>query len=319
MMLTFRAGKVAALAVCLSLAACSREQQDWRAAEAADTVESYDQFLEHHPDSELVTAARTRLAQLTEDREWKQAGSADTADAYREFLAHHPNGKWAQEARIRIQNFALNGLSAQGAPEPETAGTPAGASAAAAPAAAASTSAQAPAEPAGSAAASPGELAQPAAGAPLATQLATPYISTPRSPAGVDRPVATNIGGTPVNAAAVAIPTATGAVNSPTAAVPTATRAANAGPAPVATTAPAGYGIQLGAFTSETAANTAWQQLTARFGAQLQGLSPQLVPANTANGTLFRLQARVPDEPTARALCDVLRQQSQACVPVLPH
>ncbi len=96
MMLTFRAGKVAALTVCLSLAACSREQQDWRTAEAADTVESYDQFLEHHPDSELVTAARTRVAQLTEDREWQQAGSADTPDAYREFLAHHPNGKWAQ-------------------------------------------------------------------------------------------------------------------------------------------------------------------------------------------------------------------------------
>jgi len=55
MMLTFRAGKVAALATFLFLAAaCSREQQDWRSAEAADTAESYGQFLERHPESELV-------------------------------------------------------------------------------------------------------------------------------------------------------------------------------------------------------------------------------------------------------------------------
>ena len=74
MMLTFRAGKVAALATFLFLAAaCSREQQDWRSAEAADTAESYGQFLERHPESELVTQARTRGAQLTEGPERSQA------------------------------------------------------------------------------------------------------------------------------------------------------------------------------------------------------------------------------------------------------
>ena len=63
MMLTFRALKVAIPAVFLFLlAACSREQQDWRSAEAADSVESYGQFLDHHPDSELATQARTRVA-----------------------------------------------------------------------------------------------------------------------------------------------------------------------------------------------------------------------------------------------------------------
>src|SRR3569833_3060560 len=117
MMLTFRAGKVAALAAFLFLASgCSREQQDWRSAEAADTVESYGQFLERHPESELVTQARTRVAQLTEEREWQHASQTDTADASRQFLSQHPNGKWSQEARIRIQNFALNGLPPAGPP-----------------------------------------------------------------------------------------------------------------------------------------------------------------------------------------------------------
>lgn len=230
MMLTFRAGKVVALAVCLaaclSIGACSREQQDWRAAEAADSVESYGDFLQRHPDSELVAAARTRVAQLTEEREWQQAGSADTADAYRQFLAHHPNGKWAQEARIRIQNFALSGLAAQGEP----------------------------------------------ASAPVSTPIAVPVAATTTAPA-------------------------------------TASSAPSA----------EGYGVQLGAFTSETAANAAWEQLRGKFSNPLQGLSPHVVVANTTSGTLYRLQAQVADEAQARAVCDMLRKESQACVPVLPH
>jgi len=227
MMLTFRAVKVVALAVCLaaclSIGACSREQQDWRTAEATDSVESYGEFVQRHPDSELVTAARTRVGQLTEEREWQQAGSADTADAYRQFLTHHPNGKWAQEARIRIQNFSLNGLAA-------------------------------PAE---------------STAAPVSTPIAVPVAAT-----------------------------TTGSSTAP----------------PVA-----GYSVQLGAFTSETAANAAWEQLRGKFSTQLQGLSPHVVAANTATGTLFRLQAQVPDEARARTLCASLRQESQPCVPVLPH
>jgi hypothetical protein len=80
-----------------------------------------------------------------------------------------------------------------------------------------------------------------------------------------------------------------------------------------------GFGVQLGAFASEVAATSEWQQLTARFSAQLRGLAPRVVSANTSTGRLFRLQALVADEAAARALCDMLKKQSQACVPVLPH
>ena len=241
MMLTFRAGKVAALMIFLSLAAaCSREQQDWRSAEASDTVEGYGRFLERHPDSELATEARTRIAQLEEDREWQGAASADSADAYRQFLGQHPNGKWAQEARIRIQNFALDGLPPDGRPVTESAGT------------AAATNAPSARPGTTTAIASPGELAQAAA----------PGAPSPRT---------------------------------------------------------TGYAIQLGAFASESAASNEWQQLTARFGAQLRGLPPHVVPANTTTGPLFRLQAQVADEAQARTLCDMLRKQSQPCMPVLPH
>src|SRR3984893_18551590 len=107
-MITVRAGS-GAIGVCLLLlaAGCSREQQDWRSAEASDTIEGYGQFIQRHPESELATQARTRVTQLGEDRDWQHAGSADTVDAYRDFIAQHPNGKWAQEAHIRIENFSL--------------------------------------------------------------------------------------------------------------------------------------------------------------------------------------------------------------------
>jgi cell division septation protein DedD len=111
MMITLRARNIATaallMAVLAGMAACSREQQDWRAAEGADTMESYGQFIEHHPDSELVKAARARVAQLGENFDWSEAAKADSAQAYLQFLAKHPDGKWAQEARIRAQNFAL--------------------------------------------------------------------------------------------------------------------------------------------------------------------------------------------------------------------
>ena len=64
---------------------------------------------------------------------------------------------------------------------------------------------------------------------------------------------------------------------------------------------------------------TRLDQLVERFNAQLRGLAPRVVSAETATGRLFRLQTLVADEATARALCDMLRKQSQACVPVLPH
>jgi cell division septation protein DedD len=110
------------------LVGCSREKIDWKSAEAADTVEGYDHFLERHPDGELAAQARARVAQLNEDRDWKKASGADTADAYRQFLAQHENGKWSEEARIRIENFALDGtVTGPAIPAAETPAAPAAA------------------------------------------------------------------------------------------------------------------------------------------------------------------------------------------------
>jgi hypothetical protein len=107
-MRTFRVLLLSVSAVALlALAGCSRVADDWKAAQAADTTEAYQQFLKSHADSEFSTRAQDRLKQLAEERDWQQASALDTRDAYEQFVAQHADGKWAQEARVRIENFKL--------------------------------------------------------------------------------------------------------------------------------------------------------------------------------------------------------------------
>jgi cell division protein FtsN len=101
--------------VIFAIAGCSHVGEDWKAAQAADTTEAYQDFLRQHPDSEYGVAAQERVRQLAEDRDWQQAAKLDTLDAYQQFVAVHADGKWAQEARVRIENFQLN-TSGQSAP-----------------------------------------------------------------------------------------------------------------------------------------------------------------------------------------------------------
>jgi cell division septation protein DedD len=107
----------------LALVACSREKSDWRSAQAADSPESYEQFMSSHPDSTLVATARERLQQLAEEKDWRAAAGVDTAQAYQQFLAQYPAGKWAREAQVRIDNFSASaappgGAAAAGATTP---------------------------------------------------------------------------------------------------------------------------------------------------------------------------------------------------------
>jgi hypothetical protein len=91
----------------LALTACT-DRREWRTAQAADTLESYEGYLAANPAGEYVPLAQRRLIELKEQRDWRVATEIDTADAYRVFIDAHPKGKWVREARIRIQNFLLD-------------------------------------------------------------------------------------------------------------------------------------------------------------------------------------------------------------------
>ena len=116
MRFTYRAaGPIAAAVVLTLFGACSRTQQDWRLAQQANTAGSYNVFVGRHPDSELASVARQRIAQLTEEAAWQQATRANTAAAYRDYLTKYPNGSWSQDARIRMESRSLAAQPPQGA------------------------------------------------------------------------------------------------------------------------------------------------------------------------------------------------------------
>ena len=284
---------VAGLVALAVLVGCSREKIDWKSAEAADTVESYDHFIERHPDSTLATQARTRVAQLNEDRDWKKATAADTADAYRQFLSQHESGKWAEEARIRLENFSLDGTGT-GPAKPLVDAQAVGATPAAAPAAPRASKEEQ---------VTPAAVAPAKAAAPAESKTAAKPATTPAPAATTAKP-----GAPSTQPASDSRRVATAAPTPGT--KPAASTAAPASPEP--------FGIQLGAFRSQEAALKNWKQLQVRFDPDLHGLFAHAVPVKQGPGQLFRLQAPVGDEARARAICASLAKHSQPCVVVLP-
>jgi SPOR domain len=300
-MVTFQAGRAALSALLLGLlAACSSELQDWHSAQSADTREAWQRFIEQHPQSELAPEARLRIGQLIERHDWQRADAAATVEAYRGYLAQYPAGRWAEQARIRIEAFSLGSqpriaprTAEEAAADPEARGVRAlqlAMGAAAPPATAAAPLPEAGTVPPPPEIASPAETAEPAprvapAAAASGERAAPGELAQPGEAAQ------------PADGASAA---------------PAAT------PAPLSESAPAaGYGVQLGAFGNPVSADREWQRLQGRFGSQLAGLSPRIVLASTNAGQLYRLQANAGDEAQARAICNTLKEQSQACVPVV--
>ena len=317
-----RVSLVTLMLVALAVAGCSRERQDWRSAQSADTSESWGRFIEQHPDSERVGQARARIAQLNEQRDWQHALRVATIDAYRTFLARHPTGRLSEEARIRIEGFALGSLPRTARPTPEevaaieasarvhafrlaSSSVPAPVlPAAAQPGADSALARTAVVKPAGLAVA--GDSAQPVPALPAAAQ---PSADSAQGQGVVAQPAGLAVPGEAAQPAQPASADAPPAVRSP------ASSASALHPTASATT---GYGVQLGAFGSEASAGREWQRLQVRFGTELRGLSPRIVVATSDSGQLYRLQAPAAGEAQARAICASLREQSQPCVTVAP-
>jgi cell division protein FtsN len=222
---------------------CSREAEDWRSAQAADTPESYAAFLRQHADSAQATTATTRMEQLAEERDWQLASSEDSSQAYQNFVAQHPEGKWAQEARIRVENFTLN------------------------------------------------QSIGPVPGEPAATTPATPAEEPAQPPA--------QAGPHPANP-------------------PPAAARTDATKPPATKLASGGYGVQLGAFSSEAGAQAQWKILTGKYKGELGGQSHRVVASRSGSSTLYRLQVARGSEQQSRELCARLAAKGQTCVVVLP-
>jgi cell division protein FtsN len=136
------------LAMVVGLGGCSRQQSDWEKTRAANTTDSYEQFLKKYPNGEFAAQAHARAKELYEERDWQKARDTDTQDAYQAFLKQYPEGKWTEEARIRVENFNLGQAPSNATPAADSANNaanPAAGSAASAAPAQPPTPAQAPA------------------------------------------------------------------------------------------------------------------------------------------------------------------------------
>ena len=257
----------------LGIAGCSRQQSDWEKTRAANSVESYEQFLKQYPSGEFTAQAQARVKELNEEREWQKARDADTAEAYQAFIKQFPEGKWAEEARIRVENLTL--------------AAPSGAAAGATP---------------GNAAAAPGGSAGPGTAGVAIAGAAAGAASVATAKAAAVKPAATEP-----------------AAAKPAAATPATKAKVHAEKSQAAHRSADRYGVQLGAFTSgSAAAHKRWSQLSKKYPTILAGLTPRVPAHKTASGHVYRLEVRGLTKLKAREICKSLKTKSQPCVILHP-
>jgi hypothetical protein len=164
------------LGLLLAISGCSRQQSDWEKTRAANTTDSYEQFLKKYPSGEFTAQAQARVKELYEERDWQKARDADTQEAYQAFLKQYPEGKWTEEARIRVENFSLAQAPSNGTPgAADSANTPGNPASGDTPAGSATGSGAAGATAAaGAAAAAAAAAANSSAGAPTPAPAVSP-------------------------------------------------------------------------------------------------------------------------------------------------
>lgn len=102
-----------------------------------------------------------------------------------------------------------------------------------------------------------------------------------------------------------------GSASAPSAAPkPSASASENA--AVAAPPAASGVGVQIGAFSSNAAAEAAWSKLSS-VHEPLKGLSHRVVEGRADIGTVYRLQAVAGDASSANALCSALQSGGLKC------
>lgn len=141
--------------------------------------------------------------------------------------------------------------------------------------------------------------AVPAKPAPKPVEVSkAPPANPPAPPAAPARPAQT--------ATAPAAPAKPALAPAPAATAPAATAAASGG-----------YGLQLGAFSSQASAEAAWKTLSGRFGF-LGSLGKSITATPSGGKTLYRLRAMGASKASAESLCARLKVAGEACSVVAP-
>lgn len=86
------------------LAACATMSYNhhYEVAKEKDTIESYNKFIENHPEGTYTEEIKDRIKVLKEKRIFYEVKSKNTNIAYEEFVQKYPNSKFIKEAEKRL-------------------------------------------------------------------------------------------------------------------------------------------------------------------------------------------------------------------------
>lgn len=94
------------IAVAMTLAvACDSVQGAWEKANAKNSVQAYQAFLDKYPADKHAEEAHAKIVALQDQQDWSAADRANTEAAFQDYLQKRSSGVHAEEARNR-----LNGL-----------------------------------------------------------------------------------------------------------------------------------------------------------------------------------------------------------------
>ena len=228
----------------------------------------------------LLTAAAFTIGGCSRvGSDWKAAQTADTTEAYQDFLRQHPDSEYGVAAQERVRQLAED-RDWQQASKADTLD----------------------AYQQFVAVHADGKWAQEARVRIENFQLNSGGPSAPTAPGAENGATSTP---------------AVASNPAPTAAPKPTTNAKAAPSKTVAATSSTKHYAQLGAYSSKAGAESAWQKLSARFPGQLKSLQPHYASATGASTKpLVRLQVSLPSAQRAHDLCNELKKQSQACMPL---
>ena len=93
------------IGIAVALCGCATVERDWQETNRQATVESYEHFLQKHPDADQASQARLLLTELQAGEAWSEASSADTIAGYTDFLQEYPQYKHANQASARLEQL----------------------------------------------------------------------------------------------------------------------------------------------------------------------------------------------------------------------
>jgi hypothetical protein len=86
--------------------------------------------------------------------------------------------------------------------------------------------------------------------------------------------------------------------------------------ATVVASAGTGRYVQLGAFSTQARAESAWKKISVKFPKELGALKPRYLPGQSHAHAIVRLQVGVASRAVAQDVCGKLKKHAQSCVPV---